>query len=107
MIYFCFMYYRDIYEKEILHLIKNALAEDIGDGDHSTLACIDPGTRGKAILKIKEEGILAGMDVAEKIFAYSDRSSVIKKFKQDGDRMQAGEIAFEVDAKINDILTCE
>ena len=101
------MYYQDFYEKQLHHLIKNALAEDIGDGDHSTLACIGPETRGKAILKIKEQGILAGINVAEKIFAYSDTSSVIKKFKQDGEIMQPGEIAFEVDAKIYDILTCE
>ena len=101
------MYYGDIYEQQVHHLIKNALAEDIGDGDHTTLACIDPDVRGKAILKIKEEGILAGINIAEKIFAYSDRSSVIKKCKQDGDIMQPGEIAFEVNAKIYDILTCE
>ena len=101
------MYYRNIYEKQVHDLIKNALTEDIGDGDHSSLACIDPGTRGKAILKIKEQGILAGINIAEKIFAYSDTSSVIKKFKEDGDIMQPGEIAFEVEAKIYDILVCE
>ncbi|MEP6926971.1 MAG: carboxylating nicotinate-nucleotide diphosphorylase [Ginsengibacter sp.] len=101
------MYYQEVYEKQLHHLIKNALAEDVGDGDHSTLACIDPDTRGKAILKIKQEGILAGVNVAEKIFAYSDTSSVVKKIKQDGEFMQPGEIAFEVDAKIYDILTCE
>jgi nicotinate-nucleotide pyrophosphorylase (carboxylating) len=107
MLYFCLMYYPDIYEEQVNELIKNALAEDLGDGDHSSLACIVPGTHGKAILKIKEKGILAGMTVAEKIFAYSDMSSVIKKFKQDGELMQPGEIAFEVEAKIYDILTCE
>jgi nicotinate-nucleotide pyrophosphorylase (carboxylating) len=101
------MSYSDTYEKQVHDLIKNALAEDIGDGDHSTLACIGPHTRGKAILKIKDEGILAGINVAEKIFAYSGTSPVIKKFKQDGDIMQPGEIAFEVEAKIYDILTCE
>ena len=101
------MYYKNIYEKQVHHFIKNALAEDIGEGDHSTLACADPDTRGKAILKIKEEGIIAGINVAENIFAYSDKSSVIKKCKQDGDKMQPGEIAFEVDAKIYDILMCE
>ena len=69
------MHYMDIYENQLHHLIKNALAEDIGDGDHSTLACIDPDTRGKAILKIKDEGILAGINVAEKIFAYCDTFS--------------------------------
>src|SRR5258705_11389253 len=99
--------YDDIYEKRVQHLIKNALAEDIGDGDHSTLACIDPGAGGKAMLRIKEEGILAGVNVAEKIFAYYDASAVVKKIKEDGDTMQAGEIAFEVDAKIYTILTCE
>jgi nicotinate-nucleotide pyrophosphorylase (carboxylating) len=101
------MYYQDLYETQIHSLIVNALAEDIGDGDHSTLACIDPGARGNAILKIKEEGILAGINVAEKIFTYSDTSSVIKKFMQDGDTMFPGEIAFEVEAKVYTILTCE
>lgn len=97
----------EIFEKKLHHLIQNALAEDVGDGDHSTLACITPGARGKAILKIKDTGILAGVDIAEKIFAYSDTTSVIKKIKQDGELMQPGEIAYEVEAKIYTILTCE
>src|SRR5664279_4580382 len=96
-----------IFEKQLQHFIQNALAEDIGDGDHSTLACIDPTARGNAMLKIKDEGILAGVTVAEKIFAYSDPTSVIKKYKQDGDAMHPGEIAFELEAKIYTILTCE
>ncbi len=95
------------YEEQLNHLIKNALEEDIGDGDHSTLCCIDPDANGKAILKIKDTGILAGVNVAEKIFAYTDTSSIIKKFKEDGEPMQSGEIAFEVEAKIYTILTCE
>jgi nicotinate-nucleotide pyrophosphorylase (carboxylating) len=105
--YIYVMYNKDIYEKQVHTLIKNALAEDIGDGDHSTLACIDPVSRGKAILKIKEEGVLAGMNIAEKIFAYCDAASFIKKYKEDGDNMHPGEIAFEVEAKIYDILSCE
>lgn len=95
------------YEQQLNFLIRNALAEDIGDGDHSTLACINPDARGKAILKIKEKGILAGVDVAEKIFNYSDTSSVIKKLMHDGDAMHAGEVAFEIDSKIYNILFCE
>ncbi len=95
------------YAHQLNSLIRNALAEDIGDGDHSTLACINPEAKGKAILKIKEKGILAGVDVAEKIFNYSDTSSVIKKFMHDGDAMHAGDVAFEIEAKIHDILTCE
>ena len=102
------MYYKDIYENQLHHLIKNALAEDIGDGDHSTLACIDPDTRGKAILKNKRRRNFSRYERCRKnICILLIRSSVIKKFKQDGDQMQPGEIAFEVDAKIYDILTCE
>jgi nicotinate-nucleotide pyrophosphorylase (carboxylating) len=97
----------ETFEKKLQQLIQNALAEDIGDGDHTTLACIDPKAVGKALLKIKDTGILAGIDVAEKIFSYSDSTSTLKKFKQDGDEMQPGEIAFEVEAKIYTILTCE
>jgi nicotinate-nucleotide pyrophosphorylase (carboxylating) len=97
----------DTFEKNLENLVQSALNEDIGDGDHSTLACIEPGAVGKAILKIKDEGILAGIVVATKIFLYSDPSSVLKKFKDDGDKMHPGEIAFEIEAKIYSILTCE
>ena len=67
------------YDEQLTQLIANGLAEDIGDGDHSTLSCIPTGARGKAILKIKEVGILAGIDVAGKVFMYKDPSSVFKK----------------------------
>jgi len=101
------MNYSGTFEKKLNQLIQCALAEDIGDGDHTTLACINTTQSGKAILKIKDEGVVAGVDVAEKIFAYSDSTSIIKKFKKDGDEMQPGEVAFEVEAKIYNILTCE
>ena len=54
----------EIYYQNLDYLIQNALKEDIGDGDHSTLSCIGADAKGKAILKIKDEGILAGADVA-------------------------------------------
>jgi nicotinate-nucleotide pyrophosphorylase (carboxylating) len=95
------------YEEKLNHLIENALEEDIGDGDHSTLSCIKPDAIGKAILKIKDNGILAGVDVAEKIFAYTDTSSIIKKFKKDGEIVKPGEIAFQIEAEIHAILSCE
>ena len=101
------MNYTATFETKLHQLIHNALAEDIGDGDHSTLACIEPNARGKAILKIKDNGILAGVDVAEKIFLYSNPTSIIKKYMHDGDKMQSGEIAFEVETKVYTILTCE
>jgi nicotinate-nucleotide pyrophosphorylase (carboxylating) len=95
------------YEKLLEELIANALKEDVGDGDHSTLSCIDENKNGKAILKIKDEGILAGVDVAEKIFSFVEPSGVFKKIKNDGEEMHAGEVAFEVSAKIRTILICE
>lgn len=95
------------YEKLLKELIANAFKEDVGDGDHSTLSCIDENENGKAILKIKDEGILAGVEVAEKIFSFVEPSAVFKKIKNDGDEMHTGEVAFEVNAKIHTILKCE
>ena len=99
------------YNEQLNLLIKNALTEDIGPdsyrGDHSTISSIDAGAEGKAVLKIKEDGILAGVDVAEKIFRYMQPDIVFTAFKKDGDVMQYGEIAFEVKAKVHTILQCE
>ncbi len=93
---------------ELLHrLIANALQEDIGDGDHSTLSCITPDAAGKAVLKIKENGILAGMKLAEAVFRFQQPGIVFTPFKKDGDEMRSGEIAFEVEAKVHTILQCE
>lgn len=88
-------------------LIVNALTEDIGDGDHSTLACIDKHVSGKAILKIKEDTILAGVDIAEKIFKIADPSVFFKFLKKDGDFVTNGEVAFEIFAPVHTILKCE
>lgn len=95
------------YNQQLDLLINKALAEDIGDGDHSTLCCIDAHAAGKAVLKIKEDGVLAGMDVAEQIFKYVQPTVQFTAFKKDGDQMQFGEIAFEISADIHTILKCE
>jgi nicotinate-nucleotide pyrophosphorylase (carboxylating) len=95
------------YDTELHELIKNALAEDIGDGDHSTLSSIDKDAEGKAVLKIKQDGVLAGMQVAETIFKFMQPNIVFNAFKKDGDSMKYGEIAFEVMAKVHTILKCE
>ncbi|MEO7523593.1 MAG: carboxylating nicotinate-nucleotide diphosphorylase [Ferruginibacter sp.] len=95
------------YDDQLNELIKNALAEDIGDGDHSTLSSIDKNARGKAVLKIKQAGILAGMAVAEKIFSFMQKDIVFKPFKKDGEHMLPGENAFEVEAHVHTILQCE
>jgi nicotinate-nucleotide pyrophosphorylase (carboxylating) len=60
------------FDEELEHLVADALLEDIGDGDHSTLSCIPAGKRGKAVIKIKQDGILAGVAVAEKIFRVTE-----------------------------------
>jgi len=88
-------------------LVNAALKEDIGDGDHSTLSCIPAEKRGRAALKIKQDGVLAGMDVAAKIFFMKDASAVFSPFKKDGDEMKNGEVAFEIESFVYIILNVE
>ena len=102
--YFCGM---KQFDEQLRRLVDAALNEDVGDGDHSTLCCIPADARGKAVLKIKQEGILAGLDVAEKIFAYKKPSARFTRNKNDGDEMAPGEIAFEVETFVHTILQCE
>jgi nicotinate-nucleotide pyrophosphorylase (carboxylating) len=95
------------FDDQLQFLVQSALREDIGDGDHTTLACIPPEARGKAVLKIKQEGILAGMEIAEKILAMQEPSAVFTRYKNDGDHMRPGELAFAAEATIRTILQCE
>ena len=95
------------FNEQLIHLIDEALQEDVGDGDHSSLSCISEGAKGKAILKIKQEGILAGVEVAAKNFHHAEPSSVFTPFKRDGDRIRSGEKAFEIEATVHTILKCE
>ncbi len=95
------------YEAQLNDFINMALAEDVGPGDYSTISTIDPEKKGKALLKIKQDGILAGVAVAEKIFEYMEPGIIFKRLMNDGNEMKFGEIAFEVEAKIHTILTCE
>ena len=95
------------YKKQFERIIKNALSEDVGEGDHSTLGCIPAKARGRAILKIKEEGILAGVDVARKIFEYIEPGVEFAALKIDGEAMHPGETAFEIEGRIHTILKAE
>lgn len=95
------------FTEKLHHLIDEAWQEDIGSGDHSTLSSIPAAATGKAVLKIKQDGVLAGMDVAKEIFAYKEPGAIFKAYKTDGDTMQYGETAFEVEAHIHTILQCE
>jgi len=95
------------FNQQLDKLVTDALAEDIGDGDHSTISSIDAAAKGKAVLKIKEDGVLAGMEVAEKIFRHMEPGIIFTAFKKDGEAMQYGETAFEVQARVHTILQCE
>ena len=92
---------------DLQQLITNALQEDIGSGDHSTLCCIEPTKKGKAILKIKQNCMLAGVEVAKKIFSQVEPNNIFHQYKKDGDKVVFGDIAFEVEATIHTILKCE
>ena len=95
------------YDERLNHLIEEALKEDVGDGDHTTLSCIPPEKTGRAVLKIKQDGILAGVEVAERIFSFVEAQVSFNAFKRDGDKMYNGETAFELRAHIHTILKCE
>ncbi len=95
------------FSENLHHLIIEALHEDIGDGDHSTLSCIPHEAMGKAVLKIKQDGILAGMAVAETIFKTVQPTALFTAYKNDGDIMKYGEQAFTIEASIHTILSCE
>ncbi len=102
-----YIYNMKSFDEQLLHLIAEALQEDLGNGDHSTLSCIPAQRKGKAVLKIKQDGILAGMEIARKIFAYKEPAAIFTPFKKDGDIMVNGEKAFEVNATVHTILACE
>jgi nicotinate-nucleotide pyrophosphorylase (carboxylating) len=95
------------FDEQLQHLVTEALAEDVGDGDHSTLSCIPKDKEGTAVLKIKQEGILAGVTVAERIFQLIDPFCEFQGYRKDGDFMKVGDKAFEVKATIHTILKCE
>lgn len=95
------------FDQKLDHLIDEALKEDVGTGDLSTLCCIPNDQKGKAILKIKQDGILAGVDVAQKIFYHIYPEARFEIFKKDGESMVFGDKAFIVEATTPVILTAE
>jgi len=95
------------FNERLYNLIDIALEEDVGDGDHSTLSCIPADAKGTAVLKIKQDGVLAGLEVAREIFSYKEPSSHFRAFKNDGDEIKTGEIAFQIQASVHNILKCE
>lgn len=88
-------------------IIKNSFIEDIGDGDHSSLACVPKDGIGKAKLIIKDSGVLAGVELALRIFHTYDPTLKIEVFIQDGATVEPGQIAFEVTGSSQSILATE
>lgn len=88
-------------------LISLWFAEDIGDGDHTTLSCIPSTAIGKSQLIIKENGILAGVEVARKVFQAFDKELQVTVFINDGAEVKVGDVAFVVEGKIQSLLQTE
>jgi nicotinate-nucleotide pyrophosphorylase (carboxylating) len=95
------------FDARLYKLVDAALQEDVGDGDHSTLCCIPADVKGKAVLKIKQDGILAGVDIAEKMFRLKKPGAHFVRYKNDGEEMKAGDVAFEVKTYVHTILQLE
>ncbi len=95
-------------EKELIYkLIELSFAEDIGDGDHTTLSSIPAEVVGKAKLLIKEDGVLAGMEIAKEVFNRFDNFLTFNQILNDGDDVKVGDIAFTVEGKVQSLLQTE
>jgi len=95
------------FNKEISAIIANAIREDVGEGDHSSLACIPKEATGKAKLLVKDEGIIAGIDFARQVFEYVDPSLLMEVKIQDGTPVKYGDICFYVSGRSQSILKAE
>ncbi|MCK5782574.1 MAG: carboxylating nicotinate-nucleotide diphosphorylase [Flavobacteriales bacterium] len=94
-------------QQELDIIIKNAMREDLGDGDHSSLSCVPSVAVGKAKLLVKEDGIIAGVDAAKKVFDYVDPNLKIETFIDDGASVKIGDIVFHVEGSSLSILKAE
>ncbi len=95
------------FEQEVQLIIANAIREDVGDGDHSSLACIPKNTQGKAKLLVKDEGILAGVEFAKRVCAFVDPNLEIEVLIEDGSPIKYGDIAFYITGSSLSILKAE
>lgn len=87
--------------------IDRCIKEDVGDGDHTSLSCIPCEATGRAQLIIKEDGILAGVDVARKVFLHLDKDFKFDQILKDGDHVKKGDIAFRVEGRTQTLLMAE
>lgn len=95
------------FNKEIDLIIANAIREDVGDGDHTSLSCIPKTATGTAKLLVKDEGIIAGVAFAKKVFEYVDSDLQVETFMNDGDSVTYGDVVFHVSGRSQSILMAE
>lgn len=95
------------FQEELQIIIKNAIREDVGDGDHSSLACIPASATGKAKLLVKDEGTLAGVEFARMVFQHVDPNLKMEVFINDGALVKYGDVAFHVSGSSQSILKAE
>jgi nicotinate-nucleotide pyrophosphorylase (carboxylating) len=98
---------KEQFDKEVEGIITNAIREDVGDGDHSSLACIPALTQGKAKLLVKDEGIIAGIEFAKQVFAYVDKDMKVETLIEEGSQVKYGDIVFYVEGASQSILKAE
>jgi nicotinate-nucleotide pyrophosphorylase (carboxylating) len=98
---------KEQFDKEIEGIISNAIREDVGDGDHSSLACIPASAQGKAKLLVKDEGVIAGVEFAKLVFAYVDPKMKVETLIEDGSHVKFGDIVFYVEGASQSILKAE
>ncbi len=98
---------KDQFQAEIELIIANAIREDVGDGDHSSLACIPPETKGKAKLLAKDNGVIAGVDFAKQVFNHVDPDLEVETMIEDGSTVRYGDIVFYVEGASLSILKAE
>ncbi|MEL6975839.1 MAG: carboxylating nicotinate-nucleotide diphosphorylase [Bacteroidota bacterium] len=98
---------KEQFQQEIDLIIQNAIREDVGDGDHSSLACIPASAKGKAKLLVKDEGILAGVAFAQQVFNYVDEGLSMTVEIEDGSAVKYGDVAFYVSGSSQSILKAE
>ncbi|WP_289040264.1 carboxylating nicotinate-nucleotide diphosphorylase [uncultured Zobellia sp.] len=98
---------KEQFQKEIEYIITNAIREDVGDGDHSSLACIPDTATGKAKLLVKDQGVIAGVEFAKQVFKYVDPGMEVETLIEDGSAVKHGDIVFYVTGKSQSILKAE
>ncbi|WP_298393986.1 carboxylating nicotinate-nucleotide diphosphorylase [Flavobacterium sp.] len=95
------------FQNELQLIIQNAIREDVGDGDHSSLACIPSDAQGKAKLLVKDDGVIAGVEFAKMVFEYVDANLKVDTFIEDGSEVKFGDVVFHVAGSSQSILKAE